>query len=92
MTWYDDAMRTIVDIPASQLESLDRQCHLEGISRAEAVRRALTAHLARQSSRAASSAFGLWRNEGVDGLEYERRVRAEWDNAAPSRGQKKTRR
>ena len=46
----DVIMRTIVEIPPAQLERLDRHCQLEGISRAEAVRRALDAHLARQPS------------------------------------------
>ena len=45
----------------------------------EESRRALTTLLARDSSRTATAAFGLWRDRAVDGLEYERRLRADWD-------------
>jgi hypothetical protein len=36
MTWHDDAMRTIIDLPADQLDALDGICRRESISRAEA--------------------------------------------------------
>jgi metal-responsive CopG/Arc/MetJ family transcriptional regulator len=55
--------RTIVDIPATQLAEIDRFCRALGISRAEAVRRALEAYLAR-SIDVHAEAFGLW----ADGL------------------------
>ena len=56
--------RTIVDIPAAQLAEIDRLCKLMGISRAEAVRRALAAfadgHVA-----VTPEAFGLWSTAGA---------------------------
>jgi hypothetical protein len=73
-------MRTIVDLPSSQLEALDTLCRREGISRAEAVRRAVGEHLERHRADR-KRAFGLWRTRPVDGLEYERALRAEWDRA-----------
>ena len=51
--------RTIVDIPASQLDEIDRFCRTLGISRAEAVRRALEAYLERTVDSHADG-FGLW--------------------------------
>ncbi len=51
--------RTIVDIPASQLDEIDRFCRTLGISRAEAVRRALEAYLERTGDLHADG-FGLW--------------------------------
>ena len=51
--------RTIVDIPASQLDEIDRFCRTLGISRAEAVRRALEAYLERTVD-AGADGFGLW--------------------------------
>ena len=41
MTFCDDVMRTIVEIPESQLKGLSRLCRRERISRAEAIRRAV---------------------------------------------------
>ncbi len=46
MTYYDDAMRTIVDLPDEQVEALAELCEREKISRAEAIRRAVAAMLA----------------------------------------------
>jgi len=41
MTLDDDVMRTIIELPDAQLESLSRLCRREKISRAEAIRRAV---------------------------------------------------
>lgn len=79
MTTYDDAMRTIVDLPAEMLEALDAFCVREGTSRAEAVRRAVAGHLKAQRRPVVERAFGLWRDRGEDALALESRLRAEWD-------------
>ena len=57
-------MRTIVDLPLEQLQQLDELCRREEVSRAEAVRRAVTLLL---NSEAASpeQAFGLWKDRGI---------------------------
>ena len=57
--------RTIVDIPASQLTEIDSYCRRLGISRAEAVRRALEAYLERGADLRADG-FGLWKDNRVD--------------------------
>ena len=79
MTWYDDAMRTIVEIPDSQLEVLDAFCRRERISRAEAVRRALAEPLRTRREADPDRAFGLWRGRTADGVAFERRIRREWN-------------
>lgn len=71
-------MRTIIELPEPQLEALDAICRRDGISRAEAIRRAVAAHVGRESSLARASAYGLWRNEPVDGLAWQRAARDEW--------------
>lgn len=73
-------MRTIVDLPASQVESLDEWCRREGVSRAEAVRRAVAEHLRKHDTAGAERAFGLWRSHPDDGLSYQDRIRGEWDS------------
>jgi metal-responsive CopG/Arc/MetJ family transcriptional regulator len=52
--------RTIVDLPSSQLKDLDSRCRALGISRAEAVRRAIHAFL-RESPGESEQGFGLWK-------------------------------
>lgn len=82
MTLYDDVMRTIIDLPETQLHALDAWRKSRGVSRAEAVRRAV-AHLLddEQERRAAiDAAFGLWKDEVEDGLIVQERLRADWDD------------
>jgi len=78
MTSYDDAMRTIVELPEMQLEALSDLCRRDGISRAEAVRRAVAEMLARERVASPDQAFGLWRAKPVDGVAYQRQLRKEW--------------
>ena len=78
-------MRTIVDLTDEQLAELKRLCEREGISRAEAVRRGVDLLLTRQKAAeyefksALDAAFGMWKDRDIDGVEYQRKLRAEWD-------------
>ena len=72
-------MRTIVELPQDQVEALDALCRREGISRAEAVRRAVAAHLRDYQTLGAGRAFGLWRGRRSTGVTYQTRLRREWD-------------
>jgi hypothetical protein len=74
-------VRTIIELPEAQVEALDALCRREGISRAEAIRRAVAAHLGRERGRGSDPAFGLWKARRVDGLDYQRRARREWDRS-----------
>lgn len=80
-------MRTIIDIPDEQIRALDHAGKKERVSRAEIIRRAVSSYLEKEKTLSADSidryhgflkdvpgAFG-----GVDGLEYQEKMRAEWD-------------
>jgi len=82
-------MRTIVDLPEVQLGALDRFCRREGISRAEAVRRAVATYIRRERDAKTDPAFGLWRDRAIDGLAYERELRRDWDGT-PSAARRRT--
>jgi hypothetical protein len=77
-------MRTIVDIPEAQLKELAAYCAAEKISRAEAVRRAIAALPKKTKSpkEARRQFYGLWkgRTDIGDAVEYQRTLRAEWDD------------
>ena len=73
-------MRTIIELPGDQLDALADLCRAEGISRAEAIRRAVLSYVRGARSKALTSAFGLWRDRPIDGLEYERQLRDEWQS------------
>ena len=71
-------MRTILDLPDDQVERLAEVCRRDGISRAEAVRRAVSDYLDAQCAHERDDAFGIWRDRQLDGLDYQREVRREW--------------
>lgn len=72
-------MRTIVDLPDDQMAALKALAERNGLSRAELVRRAVAAYLEQRRMPTGDAAFGLWRKWGEDGLDYEDRLRREWD-------------
>jgi hypothetical protein len=72
-------MRTIIELPAEQLEALAELCRAEGISRAEAIRRAIADYTRGRRAKGAATAFGLWRSRPIDALGYERALRDHWE-------------
>ncbi len=77
-------VRTIVDLPEKQIKALDTYRKKEGISRAEAVRRAVSAFVPLSGKNrfdfAAHPAFGSskkFRRE--DSVRTVRRLREEWE-------------
>lgn len=78
MTCDDDViMRTIVELPSEQVSHLDAHCRRERISRAEAIRRAVSMMLAAAGAEA-TRAFGLWRGRSEDALAQLESLRDEW--------------
>ena len=71
-------MRVTVELPEEQIVGLANLCDEERISRAEAVRRAVANYLKARHVTKQVSFFGMWRNRGVDGVEYQRALREEW--------------
>ena len=69
-------MRMTISLSDEQAERLKALCRDEGISRAEAVRRAVDRYL--EAQRRPEDAFGTWRERGIEGLAHERRLRKEW--------------
>lgn len=72
-------MRTIIDVPDALIESLDQFGALEQRSRAALIREAITQYLKVKSIPAADEAFGLWKKREVDGVQYQKSLRDEWE-------------
>jgi hypothetical protein len=70
-------MRTLIDIPARQMEDLATICTAKKLPRTEVIRQAITAYIATQKP-PAEQAFGLWGDRTIDGLKYQKKIRAEW--------------
>lgn len=76
---YDDViMRTIVDLPEEQVQALAELCDREQISRAEAVRRALSIMLNDEKLKKREDAFGGWQTKKVDSRKLVDGLREEW--------------
>ncbi|HEX4577041.1 MAG TPA: CopG family transcriptional regulator [Edaphobacter sp.] len=71
-------MRTLVDIPDGELKDLNALSELRKVSRAELIRQAVAGFLA-QNKAGLESSFGLWKRRGVDGVEYQEKLRREWE-------------
>jgi hypothetical protein len=77
---YDNViMRTIVDLTDDQVKSLAALCAAKGISRAEAVRRAVARLLAEEQRPDRARAFGAWSRDKRDPAAMVRRLRDEWE-------------
>jgi metal-responsive CopG/Arc/MetJ family transcriptional regulator len=72
-------MRTIIDLPDDQVSGLAEICKIHGISRAEAVRRAVTLMLESQNSLTREEAFGAWSGAIRDSQQFVQDIRKEWD-------------
>lgn len=72
-------MRTIIDIPPHILDEFDALAKRENVSRAEAVRRAMTEYLEKHPRSSPNAAFGIWKSRKIDPLAYEDAIRGEWN-------------
>jgi metal-responsive CopG/Arc/MetJ family transcriptional regulator len=70
-------MRTLVDIPENELEELNTLSQARKVSRAELIRQAVAGFLA-QNKAGLEDSFGLWKSRGVDGVDYQNKLRSEW--------------
>ena len=74
-------MRTIVDIPDTQIKFLDKLSKEKHLSRAEIIRQALSDYInsIHETKETYKSAFGLWKNKNLDSIDYQSQIRSEWD-------------
>jgi len=72
-------MRTIVDLPSEQIDALKQMGARSQLSRAELMRRAVAEYIARHQPDQNDDAFGLWKGRDIDGVEYQQRLRMEWE-------------
>lgn len=86
-------MRTIIELTDDQLARLELIAERDGISRAEAVRRAIDVAYPEGAASATvekrrRAAFGLWRGAPVHALAFVDRLRDEWERPVSRRSGK----
>jgi hypothetical protein len=70
-------MRTIIDLTEGQVAALARLCAEQGISRAEAVRRAVD-RLTSEVPVPKDVGFGVWQHKRIHARRHLDRLRGEW--------------
>ena len=70
-----------VDIPEDELEELNSLSRSRKVSRAELIRQAVAGFLA-ENRTGIEDSFGIWKQRGVDGVEYQEKLRREWSRSA----------
>ncbi len=73
-------MRTIVDLPAEQIEALKQISQRSRLSHAELMRQAVAEYLERHNPDREDAAFGLWQERGREGVACQQRLRDEWES------------
>ena len=71
-------MRTLINLPEPDVHALDEIGRRRRVSRAKVIRQAVGEYLARNAVGEIEAGFGLWRDQAVDGLEFQRKAREEW--------------
>ena len=74
-------MRTIIDIPEEQIKILDALRQKQQMSRAAIIRQAIKDYLDSHSKdrQAYHQAFGLWSGKQINSVEYQQKLREEWE-------------
>ena len=73
-----DMGRILIDLSDDVIQRLDNLKKLRNKPRAELLREAIELYLDQQNVSVIRDALGLWGDQKVDGLEYERKLREEW--------------
>ena len=71
-------MRTLVDLPESDLKQLNELSRARKTSRTQLIRLAVTGFLT-QNRPGLKDSFGLWKARREDGVAYQERMRGEWE-------------
>ena len=72
-------MRTLVEIPDDQIQVLDTICKSERISRAEAIRSAISIFITKKANIEFDRAIGSWKDVEIDSVELQRSLREDRD-------------
>ena len=72
-------MQIAVDLTDEQLETLTKLGEQKGVSSAALVLEAVTEYLNTRQIDDLSESFGLWHSKAVDGVQYQKLLRDEWE-------------
>jgi len=71
-----------IDIPDDHLQAIDHIAAAQQRPPEAIIQDAVATYLAEHRRHASHAGFGLWGDLEMDGVEYQRKLREEWDNRA----------
>ena len=71
-------MKCLIDLSDPDVRALRRIANRRGLALARVIQIAIAEYLHRRRASWIDEVLGLWGADGVDGLDYQRRLRAEW--------------
>lgn len=71
-------MKTLIEIEDADIEALDAIAARSKQSRSALIRKAIGDFLAATNVNAKDEGFGLWGKRKIDGMAYQKKIRAEW--------------
>lgn len=71
--------RILTDMPEETVKRIEEVAARRKISRAEFIRQAVDQALAAEAQASFESAFGAWQDFDEDGVDFQRRLRGEWE-------------
>lgn len=72
-------MRTLIDFSPEQIRNLSKISSALHISRSSLVRQAVDDYLEKFNASDEDGAFGVWKHKKLDALQYQEKLRKEWD-------------
>lgn len=72
-------MRTIIDLPQEQIDSLKEMSAETNASRAQLIRYAVHEYVQSYQASQSDSAFGIFKEQPIDSIEYQQNMRGEWE-------------
>lgn len=77
-------VRALISLPDKSLQRLDAIARKEKKSRAQIIRELIEDRLKKKDQEPTwkeivKQTAGMWKHKNIDGVEYQRKLRAEWD-------------
>ncbi len=77
-------VRAVISFDDKELKRIDALARKTKRSRAQVIREVMSQHLKKEDvqptwKELVSQTAGMWKHKNIDGVEYQRKLRAEWD-------------
>jgi hypothetical protein len=72
-------MKVLIELPDDWVKTLDQIALRKKVARVDLIRLGVQKTIETESDAAYKAAFGAWKDEKIDGVEFQRKLREEWE-------------